>query len=197
MSHSLRLALILGASLLSLNGWALESESHPWLDLDSNGLIRQAGRHAVWGTQVSVDVQPLPSHRLRWGYSIFTNDHGPATEHNESFGGCLSACETTGGNRFYKYQDHTLLYQYRLPTPTNTHSEIWMGVGPSETKRTVSRYQLNNGDATDRVATSKEHGVAWEIDFVARYKLLYVQSGLSGSTSSESYGLFVGLGVGI
>lgn len=209
--------LVLFFALLPINDVLAEDKpvQHSWISFDANLELKKAGSHGMLGTRTALAIQPLESHRIKLHRAYFSNDRGAASDTSDGssfglgdffaclFGSCpdedYSSTTTTGGNTFYEYEESAILYQYRLSqqkTGANSYGEVWIGAGGSSTERTTKRYQLNNGDNTDVLAVTKDKGIAWEIDFVNRHKVWFWEASLLGSTSSESFGASLGLGLG-
>lgn len=201
-----------GSVEVSSSNKKAEPSTRNLISIDGNLELKKAGSHGMLGTRVAVAIQPVERHRLKLYTAYFNNDRGAASDSNDtSFGlsdffACLfGSCPDedysnhTGGNYFYEYVEKAAVYQYQLSrTKTGDHSygEVWVGAGPSQTERTSKRYQLNNGDNYDIIDKTKDSGVAWAMDFVSRHDHWYWQASLSGSTSSESFGGALGVGVG-
>jgi hypothetical protein len=190
---------------------ASDESSHHLINVGVNLELKKAGSHGMLGTRTEIAIQPFDRHRLKLHSALFSNDQGASTSGGSSFGlGDFFAClfgscpdedysTNSGGNYFYDYEERAVIYQYQLHSKklgANSSSEVWAGLGASSTERTVNQYQINNGDNYDVISRAKDKGVAWGVDYMHRYKVWYWQASLSGSTSSESYGGSLGVGLG-
>lgn len=197
--------------LLPAIAWASTEQPHSWLDVGIGLDAQEVNSHFMLGFDTNLAVMPADGQRLKLVLSELSNNRGPESTtvgYQPANLSCLSnfsdACNsgspgttTTGGNSYSKYDERTLLYEFRLlekPSGGGV-TEMWAGLGGAFSNGDTRRYQIDNGSNTDTITQERKWGAAGEVDIIYRRRWWHWQTAFVGETGVKSYGMEFGFGV--